>query len=129
MAPSTDLIDLYFEADRRQDVDAVVGLFTPAGVVIDDGTTHRGRPAIRDWRDRATSAYEYTTTQIERLPAGDSGTVVTARLDGNFPGGTVDLRYVFDVADALITKLTIAPTETSPGSSDGAALAAPGEPQ
>ena len=42
MPATLDPIEEYFAADRRHDVDAVVGLFAPAGVVVDDGRTHRG---------------------------------------------------------------------------------------
>jgi hypothetical protein len=34
---------------------------------------------------------------------------VTNRLEGNFPGGQVDLSYEFDFLDGLITHLVIAP--------------------
>ncbi len=129
MPPSTDLIDRYFEADRTHDVDALVGLFTPAGVVVDDGKTHRGSLEIRAWRDTATSQYLYTTTQVERQPSGDTGAIVTARLKGNFPGGTVDLRFAFQVADALITHLTIAPTDTPTNVTDDAGPATPDAPK
>jgi hypothetical protein len=109
MSPALDPIDSYFAADRRHDVDAVVSLFAPAGVVVDDRTTHRGTNAIRSWRDGAASLYDYTTTVIDRVPADDSAVAVTARLTGNFPGGTVDLTYEFRVVDDQIIRLTIAP--------------------
>jgi hypothetical protein len=35
--------------------------------------------------------------------------VVTARLTGNFPGGTVELKWDFTVADGRIRRLTVAP--------------------
>jgi hypothetical protein len=35
--------------------------------------------------------------------------LVNVRLDGNFPGGTVDLRFTFTLAGERITRLRIEP--------------------
>jgi hypothetical protein len=35
--------------------------------------------------------------------------VIDARLTGNFPGGTADLKFDFTIADEHITRLVIAP--------------------
>jgi hypothetical protein len=129
MVMTGEVIDRYFEADRRHDVDAVVGLFAPAAVVVDEGATHRGTTAIRDWRSSAVSEYEYTTTQLERRSSGDSDAVVTARLDGNFPGGTVDLRFAFHVADSLISALTIGPTDAPTDDGEVPVFATPDQPE
>jgi FAD/FMN-containing dehydrogenase len=128
MPPRTDLIDRYFEATRTHDVDALVGLFSSAGVVVDDSKTHRGSLEIRDWRESSTSQYEYTTTLIERQPSGDSGAIVTARLVGNFPGGTVDLQFDFHVAAELITQLTISAIHVPARTNADSVPAAPDEP-
>jgi hypothetical protein len=46
---------------------------------------------------------------LDRVCAGDSACVVTMRLEGNFPGGTADLKFDFHMTDGLISRLTIAP--------------------
>jgi len=52
--------------------------------------------------------YEHAPRCGGRLFAGDRY-VVRTRLTGNFPGGTVDLRYRFMLRDGLISVLEIAP--------------------
>lgn len=109
MSPTATLVDRYFAADGRRDADAIVDLFTTDAVVIDEGQTRHGTAEIRDWQDHAASEYQYTTTVLERVSDGDAAYSVTARLEGNFPGGTADLRFDFVLTDGLISALTIAP--------------------
>lgn len=109
MTPTATLVDRYFAANSRSDADAIVSLFTPDAVVIDEGRTRRGTAEIRDWQDHTASGYQYTTTVIDRVSDSDSTCAVTVRLDGNFPGGTADLTFDFVLADGLISALTIAP--------------------
>lgn len=109
MSPTATLVDRYFSADGRRDADAIVDLFTADAVVIDEGRTRRGTAEIRDWQDHAASEYQYTTTVLNRVADGDTACAVTVRLEGNFPGGTADLKFDFRLADGLISALTIAP--------------------
>ncbi len=109
MTPTATLVDRYFAADSRRDTDAIVGLFTPDAVVIDEGVTRRGTAEIRDWQNHAASEYQYTTTVLDRVPDGDAACAVTVRLEGNFPGGTADLTFDFLLSAGLISSLTIAP--------------------
>jgi uncharacterized protein (TIGR02246 family) len=109
MTNTASVVDRYFEATSRHDAHAIVDLFTPAAVVVDEGKTHRGTAEIRKWQHQAASEYEYTTTIVNRVPAGDTACAVTARLEGNFPGGTADLTFDFLLANGLISSLTIAP--------------------
>jgi len=109
MTPAATPIDRYFAAASTRDSDAIVNLFTADAFVVDEGKTRRGTAEIRDWQDHAASEYEYTTTVLDRVPDGDSACAVTVRLEGNFPGGTADLRFDFLLADGLISGLTIAP--------------------
>jgi ketosteroid isomerase-like protein len=101
-----DLVDQYFEADRRHDAAAVDRLFAPDAVVRDQGTSYEGAAAIRGWRSATASRYSWTTTVLDREPRS-AVTVVTARLDGDFPGKTVDLEFAFEERDGLISRLTI----------------------
>jgi hypothetical protein len=51
-------IERYFECDSRHDVEAILALFTPDAVVIDDGRIWQGQADIRAWqlvRPRSTS--------------------------------------------------------------------------
>jgi hypothetical protein len=107
LTTSQDSIDLYFEADRHDDVPALDRLFTPDAVVVDQEATYEGTAAIRQWRTDTTSEFTYTTTLLSRVSRSDTESVVTARLDGDFPGATVDLEFTFEELDGLINRLTI----------------------
>ena len=104
-----DVINRYFEADANGDIDTIVDLFTDDAIVVDEGETRHGPTEIRAWQQGPASKYEYTTTLLGIEQIGDDQYDVTGRLDGNFPGGTVDLRWHFTVARDRISELRIAP--------------------
>ncbi|GAA1695745.1 nuclear transport factor 2 family protein [Streptomyces yatensis] len=104
-----DVVKRYLKAHNEHDLPAASAALTPDATVIDDGRTYEGIPAIERWLDRATSEYTYTTTLIGAEQDGPDRYTVTQRLEGDFPGGTVDLRYRFLLDQGLISHLTIAP--------------------
>ncbi|MFI8192021.1 nuclear transport factor 2 family protein [Streptomyces sp. NPDC085946] len=97
------------DAHARGDVPAAAECFAPAAVVVDDGSTYRGREEIRGWLSRSSAEYTCTTTPIAAVRRGARHWNVTQRLEGDFPGGVVDLDYAFTVDDARITALVISP--------------------
>lgn len=101
------VITRYFDADARRDTDAIVALFTDDAVVIDEGETMHGTGAIRAWREGPVARYEYTTQVFETRRTGDVDYLVTGRLDGNFPGGTVELTWRFTLERDRISRLQI----------------------
>ena len=105
--PSPDVIDRYFDADDRRDVDDVVALFTDDAEVVDEGQTWRGKDRLRGWREGPASKYQYTTTILDTTQVGPDEYVLSGRLEGNFPGGTVDLNWHFNLAGGRIKRLRI----------------------
>src|SRR5215471_5806948 len=83
----------YFAADREGG-EAVARCFTEAAVVKDEGRTHRGRAAIQNWKEEASTRYQYMSEPIA-CELGDGAVVVTSRLTGTFPGSPVNLRFFF----------------------------------
>jgi ketosteroid isomerase-like protein len=108
-SPIPDVITRYFEADARRDIDGVAALFTDDAVVVDEGQTWRGVREIRAWRQGPASLYEYTTEVFGTDPAGEDEYLATGRIDGNFPGGTAELKWRFTLAGDRIRRLHIAP--------------------
>src|ERR1700720_3581809 len=100
-----EIVKRYFELDAERDVDEIVALFSDDATVVDEDEARGGHDAIRRWRTGAASEYEYTTTITGSEVLGDEQYRVTARLDGNFPGGTVDLNHDFTIADDRIRRL------------------------
>ncbi len=104
-----DVIARYLKVAPEGDLDTLVACFTSDAEVIDEGTTYRGRDAIRGWREAVAAAFTCTMSVVD-IEAGDAERfVVTAELEGNFPGSPVVLKYQFTLRGGLITALEIAP--------------------
>jgi hypothetical protein len=97
----------YFVADSG-DSQKFSQCFTDDAVVKDEGHTHNGRTAIRQWKECASAKYTYTCEPLTCERQGAT-TVVTSRLTGNFPGSPVNLRFIFVVAGDKIASLEIIP--------------------
>src|SRR2546428_9743811 len=100
-------IAAYFTADKG-DGEAVSQCFTEDAVVKDEGHTHKGRAAIKEWKTNASAKYEYTCEPIA-CEEKEGKTVVTSHLVGNFPGSPVDLRFFFKLEGDKIASLEIIP--------------------
>ncbi|HSI40373.1 MAG TPA: nuclear transport factor 2 family protein [Xanthobacteraceae bacterium] len=96
----------YFRADTSGDADALAQRFTEDAIVTDEGQTHRGPTAIRDWWQSAKEKYHHT---IEPLRSAEQHgrLVVTSRVSGNFPGSPVELDFVFEMAGDKIRHLEV----------------------
>ena len=99
------------EADPQHKANAhdLLSAFATDATVIDDGNTYTGHDEIHRWRETEASDYIYTVeiSHVEKLD--DTQYVVTNHLEGDFPGGVVDIIYRFTLANDLITRLEIAP--------------------
>ena len=100
-------IAAYFTADKG-DGEAVSQCFTENAVVKDEGHTHKGRAAIKEWKTDASAKYEYTSEPFA-WEEKNGKTVVTSHLVGNFPGSPVDLRFFFTLEGGKISSLEIIP--------------------
>jgi hypothetical protein len=100
-------IAAYFDADRR-DSETLAQCFTENAVVKDEGHTHNGRAAIKQWKREASAKYEYTSEPFA-CEQKEGRTVVSSRLTGNFPGSPVDLRFFFTLEGGKIDSLEIIP--------------------
>lgn len=102
-APVLAYLDAHDE-NRHADAAAV---FAPDATVLDDGNTYEGIDAISAWIETSATEYTYTSTRIGQRVGDENQVVVQIRLDGNFPGGTVTLRYQFELHAGLIKRLAI----------------------
>jgi len=116
--PLPPIISRYFTAADNGDTDALVGCFTPDAILSDEGRSRHGHAEIRQWREEVATAYEYTLEVLGSEASGDRGGLawhnVLTHLEGNFPGGTVDLTYRFGLLDGRIAKLRIGPAPEAP---------------
>ena len=111
------VISEYLAASDRGGTEAIVRCFAEDAAVVDEGREWRGTAAIRRWRATVATAYQYTVqvTGAEALGEADGAGRhdVYIRLEGNFPGGQVDLTDRFALRDGRIARLEIVPTETT----------------
>lgn len=101
-----DPIAAYFAADQQKNAEAIARCFTAQAVVKDEGRTYSGIDAIKAWKAAASTKYTYTSEPFA-LQQSDGQQVVTSRVEGNFPGSPVDLRYRFRLERGLIASLEI----------------------
>ena len=102
-------ITIYQAAHDRRDVPTALAQFDVGARVVDDGRTYEGISGVESFLRNAASEYTYTRTLVAAEEVGPDRWRVTNHLDGNFPGGHVDLSYEFQLERGLITLLTIAP--------------------
>jgi hypothetical protein len=100
-----DVITAYLAAHDARDADAAAPTFAPDAVVTDDGHTYRGAGEIRSWLTGAATEYTYTAELKSATVTYD----VVQHLEGTFPGGQVDLHYLFELRDGVISRLVIRP--------------------
>jgi len=104
-----EVVTRYQDAHDRRDTATALSAFAPNARVVDDGREYGGSDEIRDWLDHAASEYTFTRSLLRAESTGDDTWLVVNHLEGNFPGGAVDLRYQFVVSGDLISELVIAP--------------------
>jgi ketosteroid isomerase-like protein len=111
------VISDYLAASDGGDLDALVACFTDDAVVLDEDQEWHGQAGLRQWREKVANVYEYTV-EVRGATKQESGDGVQrhdvhTHLEGNFPGGTVDLTFRFGLRDDRIATLQIVPTETA----------------
>jgi len=104
-----EVVQRYQHAHDRHDVDEALSAFAAGAIVRDEDQEWTGTAAIRKWLIKTSTEYTFTRTLLGAEEGAPGTWVIRNRLEGNFPGGVVDLRYRFELAGDEITGLTIAP--------------------
>jgi hypothetical protein len=106
--PSTpDVVSRYYAAAESGDLDALMACFTADAHVHDEDHDYHGRAEIRSWREGVANRFTYTTEITDVEQVGETVHVVHTHLEGDFPGGVVDLLQRFTVTGGLISDLEI----------------------
>ncbi|MDQ0512118.1 hypothetical protein QOZ99_003020 [Angulomicrobium amanitiforme] len=100
------IVKAYFDAEHRNDPDALAGVFSTEAIVKDEGAVHRGPRAIRDWWVAAKERTHHVTAPIE-LAGSDDKVSVRARVSGDFPNSPVTLEFAFTIEQGKIVELEI----------------------
>lgn len=107
MTDLPDIIARYYDAAGAGDLDALLACFAPDAHVRDEGQDHVGPDEIRAWREGVANRFTYTTEITGTDRVGLDTYVVHTHLEGDFPGGVVDLEQRFTVTGGLIADLII----------------------
>jgi ketosteroid isomerase-like protein len=102
-----DIIGRYYHASASGDLDVLLSCFSQDAHVHDEDRDYDGLDAIRGWRESVATRFAYTTQITGVDEVGDGTYVVHTHLEGDFPGGVVDLEQRFTLANGLITELVI----------------------
>lgn len=100
-------LEAYFAAGNCRDIAGIVDCFAPDARVHDEGEWREGHAEIARWAHETREKYAFTATPLA-VEGQPEAPVVTARVEGNFPGSPIDLRYRFGLHGARITSLQIA---------------------
>ena len=101
------VITAYLTAHMARDLDRAVASYQPDATVTDEGRTYHGHDEIRAWLTRSASEFTYTIEMTGATKLDDDRYDVTHHLEGNFPGGNVDLHFRFTLRDGKIARLLI----------------------
>lgn len=96
----------YIAAANTSDIAAISGYFADDARVKDEGQWREGRQAIEQWARETREKFDFRTTPLSAESERDA-TIVTARVEGNFPGSPITLRYRFELAGDRIARLEI----------------------
>ncbi|MGY1815727.1 nuclear transport factor 2 family protein [Blastococcus sp. SYSU D00820] len=98
----------YLAAHAAGDAATALGTFTADAVVQDDGRSYRGAAEVLDFLQHAGAQFSVTRQLIGARRDG-ADWVALVHLEGDFPGGVVDLAHRFTLAGERIARLVIAP--------------------
>ena len=102
-------IHAFLAAHDARRTDTALSTLALGAVVVDEGRTHRGTEQVLEFLREAGTRFTYTSELVGAQRVDEAHWVTTHHLEGDFPGGTADLRYRFTLHDGLITELVIAP--------------------
>jgi hypothetical protein len=96
----------YFAANNRHDIDAMLAPFAPDATVEDEGETHVGTEAIREWMTSTTDRY-HAKVEVKEAVATANAWRIAGIVSGNFPGSPIRLHYNFTLDGDQIAGLEI----------------------
>ena len=100
-------IGAFFDAESRNDAEALGQAFAEDGVVLDEGHVIQGRPRHQALAGRDPKKISRTRWNRWRPKRMRDETIVTCRLSGSFPGSPIKVRFIFKLDGNAITSLEV----------------------
>ena len=100
------LIDTYIKAENAYNADTALACFSENATVLDEGETHRGKKAIREWMEKVKKKYspQFRPLGIKEIK---EEITMTTEVSGTFEGSPVKVDYHFKIKNNLIEDLNI----------------------
>ena len=98
----SDLIEAQNEHNSKTFADQ----FSEDAVVYDEGKTHYGTEAIRQWNEATNAEYNAKIKLLEVVNSGKKS-VATVLVSGTFDGSPITLNYNFEIENNKINPLKI----------------------
>ena len=86
------------------DSEAYSNCFTDTAVVFDEGKTHTGKTAIKNWIDKANKEYQAV---MKPIAYSETEHTLKTEVSGTFPGSPILMTYQYEFKDGLIQYLKI----------------------
>lgn len=93
-------------AQNSFDSIAYANCFSETAVVLDEGKTHKGKPEIQQWIDKANKKYMTVMKPLEYTENG-TASILSAECSGIFPGSPIALKFHFEIVDGQIRYLKV----------------------
>ena len=103
-----EVIQRYLVARDARDTEGALAAFSPDAKVTDEHHDYHGTEEILVWLDTAAAEFTFTRTLLDIYAVDWNTWVLRNRLEGDFPGGLVDLDFRFVLRHGLIAELVIA---------------------
>jgi ketosteroid isomerase-like protein len=100
------ILQTYFDAQNAHDADLLVDCFTPDAKVRDEGEDIVGHAAIRAWKKKVSDKYHITITPLRHWQENGHD-LVSANVEGTFPGSPIEFTYRFTLKNDLIAALMV----------------------
>jgi hypothetical protein len=101
-----DPIEHYVQIANSGAAEAAAECLAPDATVYDEGQTHEGVAAIKNWMAATKKKYGHTIAPLELAERGGHS-VLKASLTGNFPGSPITVSFTFVLAAGKIRSLEI----------------------
>src|SRR5258705_13608961 len=99
-------IERYVHIANSGTPEAAPECFAPDATVYDEGQTHEGVAAIKNWMAATKKKYGHTVAPLELAERGRQS-VLKAKLAGSFPGSPITVSFGFVLAGRKIHSLEI----------------------
>src|SRR4051812_27418716 len=85
-------------AQNQFDAPGYVKCFSETAVVFDEGKTHTGKIAIKEWIDESKKKYKSVMKPLSITHEGKTS-VLSTEVSGTFPGSPLVLKFHFGIED------------------------------